>query len=162
MLNRNTATEMISQATPARWRLAGSTQAGGGNARDVGPWSGRPGGPEDRSMTTDDRISKLETKIRKLESQQTDLRKQLAEAQLDQWQGRIENLEVQMHLGAMEASDELTTLMNRLRGKWADARQQFEKSISTASSVGETVRTGLENAVEDLRRALLESRSKLP
>ena len=113
-------------------------------------------------MTTDDRISKLETKIRKLESQQTDLRKQLAEAQLDQWQGRIENLEVQMHLGAMEVSDELTTLMNRLRGKWADARQQFEKSISTASSVGETVRTGLENAVEDLRRALLESRSKLP
>ena len=112
-------------------------------------------------MTTDDRITKLETKIRKLEDRETDLRKQLAEAQLDQWQGRIENLEVQMHLGAMEANDELTALMNRVRARWADARQQFERGISTASSVGDTVRAGLENAVQDLRKALLESKSKL-
>ena len=112
-------------------------------------------------MSTEDRVAKLEAQITKLQAQQTDLRKQLAEAQLDQWQGRIEDLEVQMHLGAMEASDELTALMDRLRGKWADARRQFEKSIATASSVGDTVRTGLENAVEDLRKALLESRSKL-
>ncbi len=112
-------------------------------------------------MTTEDRITKLEAQIGKLQAAQADLRKQLARAQLDQWQGRIEDLEVQMHLGALEASDKLTTLMDQLRAKWADARRQIEESISTASSVADTVRAGLENAFGDLRKALLESRNKL-
>ena len=112
-------------------------------------------------MTTEDRIEKLEGQIDKLRAQQADLRKQLAKAQLDQWQGRIEDLEVQMHLAGVEASDKLTTLMDRLRDRWGDARRQFEASISTAASVADTVRTGLERAVEDLRKALLESKSKL-
>jgi len=112
-------------------------------------------------MTSDDRITGLEAQIRNLQAEQAELRKQLAKAQLDQWRGRIEDLEVQMHLGAMEASDKLTTLMHQLRDKWADARRQVEENISTASSVADTVRTGLENAFDDLRRALLEARNKL-
>jgi len=112
-------------------------------------------------MTTEDRIAKLEAQIGELQTQQADLRKQLARAQLDQWQGRIEDLELQVHLGAMEASDKLTTLMDQLRAKWADARRQIEDSIRTASSVADTVRTGLEKAFDDLRKALLESRNKL-
>jgi len=112
-------------------------------------------------MTTEDRIAKLEAQIGELHAQQTDLRKQLAKAQLDQWQGRIEDLELQVRLGAMEASDKLTALMDQLRAKWADARRQIEESITTASSVADTVRTGLEKAFDDLRKALLESRNKL-
>src|SRR5215469_12127682 len=112
-------------------------------------------------MTTEDRIAKLEAEIGTLHARQADLRKQLAEAQLDQWQGRVEDLEVQMHLGEMEASDKVTALMSRLRDRWADARRQFEQSITTASSVADTVRTGLENAIEDVRKALLESKRKL-
>ena len=54
-------------------------------------------------MTTEDRIAQLEDQLHQLQGQQADLRKQLAKAQLDQWQGRIEDLEVQMHLGAVEA-----------------------------------------------------------
>ena len=112
-------------------------------------------------MTTEDRIAELEAQLGKLHADLADLRKQLAKAQIDQWQGRIEDLEVQMHLGAMEASDRLTALMDRLRNQWADSRRQFEEGISTASSVGATVRAGLENAFEDLRKALLESKNKL-
>jgi hypothetical protein len=112
-------------------------------------------------MSNDDRIAKLEAEIDKLKRQQTDLRKKLAEAQLDQWQGRVEDLELQMHLGAMEASDKVTSLMDQLRGRWADSRRQFEDSIKTASSVAETVRNGLESAFGDLRKALLESKNKL-
>ena len=112
-------------------------------------------------MTTEDRIEKLEGEIGKLRAQQADLRKQLIKAQLDQWQGRIEDLEVQMHLGGMEASDKLTALMDHLRDRWADARRQFEASITTAASVADTVRTGLEKAVDDLRKALIESKSKM-
>jgi len=112
-------------------------------------------------MTTDDRITQLEDQIHKLHDQQAELRKQLAKAQLDQWQGRIEDLEVQMHLGAVEASDKTKAQLSKLRDRWADARRQFEESIKTASSVADTVRTGLEKAFDDLRQALLESKNKL-
>jgi gas vesicle protein len=112
-------------------------------------------------MTTEDRIAQLEHQLRELQGQQAELRKQLAKAQLDQWQGRVEDLEVQMHLGAVEASDKATAQLSKLRDRWADARRQFEESIKTASSVADTVRTGLVNAFDDLRKALLESKNKL-
>jgi hypothetical protein len=112
-------------------------------------------------MTTHEDIAKLQAQIDDLHAQQVDLRKQLARAQLDQWQARFEDLEVQMHLGAKEATDKATALMDQLRVKWADARRQFEESISTASSVADTARTGLEKAYQDLRTALLESKDKL-
>ena len=112
-------------------------------------------------MTNEDRITGLEAQIRKLQAEQAKLRKQLVRAQLDQWRGRIEDLEVQMHLGAMETSDQLTALTHQLRGKWADARRQFEENVSSASDVADTVRTGLENAFDNLRNALPEARNKL-
>ena len=112
-------------------------------------------------MTTEERIAKLEAQIDKLQAKQAELHKQLTKAQIDHWQGRLEDLEVQMHLGAMETSDKLTELMDQLRNRWADARRQFEDTISTASSVADTVRTGLENAFNEVRKALLESKRKL-
>ena len=112
-------------------------------------------------MTTEERIAQLEAQIDKLHAKQAELHKQFAKAQIDQWQGRIEDLELQMHAGAAEANDKLTALMDQLRSRWADARRQFEDAASTASSVADTVRTGLENAVNEVRKALLESKSKL-
>jgi hypothetical protein len=132
-----------------------------GLAGDLRLWSRHRPGPDARIMTTEDRIKELEAQVKKLQAQQTALRKQLTQAQIDQWQGRIEDLEVQMHLGAMEVSDQLTARMDKLREKWADARRQFEESIATASSVADTVRTGLKNALDDLRKAVLESKNKL-
>lgn len=128
-----------------------------------GPWSlARPHcGRDIRFMTTEERIAKLEAQIDKLQAKQAELHKQLAKAQIDQWQGRIEELEVQMHLGAMETTDTLTALMDQLRSKWADARRQFEDSASTASSVADTVRVGLENAFKEVRKALLDGKNKL-
>ena len=61
----------------------------------------------------------------------------------------------------MEAGDKATAQMKKLRDRWADARRQVEESIKTASSVADTVRTGLEKAFNDVRQALLESKSKL-
>jgi predicted nucleic acid-binding Zn-ribbon protein len=112
-------------------------------------------------MTTDERIAKLEAQIAKLQAKQAELHKQLTKAQIDQWQGRIEDLEVQMHLGAMETTDKLTALMDQLRNRWADARRQFEDAASTASSAADTVRAGLENAFTQVRKALLETKNKL-
>lgn len=112
-------------------------------------------------MTTEDRVTELERQIDELQAHQSDLRKQLAQAQLDQWRGRIEDLELQMHLAAMEANDKLTTLMSQLRDRWTDTKRRYEDSITTASSVADTMRTGLDKAIEDLRAALLESKAKL-
>ena len=112
-------------------------------------------------MTSEARIAKLEAQIDELSKKQADLNKRLTKAQLDQWRGRIEDLEVQLHLGAMESSDRLNALMAGLRSRWADARKQFEDRASTATSVADTVRTGLENAFAELRKALLETKSKL-
>jgi predicted nucleic acid-binding Zn-ribbon protein len=112
-------------------------------------------------MTTEERMAKLEAEIDKLQAKQAELHKQLAKTQIEAWQGRVEDLEVQLHLGAMEANERLTALMDQLRGKAADARRQFEGATSTASSVADTVRAGLESAFGEVRKALLESRSKL-
>lgn len=120
----------------------------------------RLGGKAER-MTTDDRVTELERQLGELKDQQADLRKQLAQAQLDQWRGRVEDLELQMHLGAMEASDKLTAVMSQLRATWTETRRRYEESITTASSVAGTMRTGLEKAFDDVRTALLESKAKL-
>lgn len=109
----------------------------------------------------DDRIAKLQEQIDSLHHQQAELRRQLAQAQLDQWQGRFEDLELQLHLGAKETSDKVSALTGQLRARWADARRQLEESISTASSVADTVRTGMEKAYADLRAALLDSRNQV-
>jgi predicted nuclease with TOPRIM domain len=112
-------------------------------------------------MNTEERVTQLEDQIHGVQDQLADLRKQLAKAELDHWRGRVEDLEVQMHLGAVEATDKATAQMHKLRDRWADARRQLEESARTASSVADTVRTGLEKAFDDLRSALLESKSKL-
>jgi chromosome segregation ATPase len=118
-------------------------------------------GPEAWFMATEDRITQLEDQIHELHDQQAEVRRQLAKAQLDQWQGRIKDLEVQMHLGAVEATDKAAAQMKKLRDRWADARRQLEESVKTASSVADTVRAGLEKAFDDVRQALLESKNKL-
>ena len=114
-----------------------------------------------RFMTTEEHLAQLQAQIDELHAKQAELHKEFAKAQIDQWQGRIEDLELQMHLGATEANDKLATVMDQLRSKWADARRQFEDATSTASSVADTVRTGLENAVADVRKAMLESKDKI-
>ena len=79
-------------------------------------------------MTTEEHITQLEHQLHELQGQQAELRKQLAKAQLDQWRGRIEDLEVQMHLGGVEASDKATAQMTKLRDRWADARRLSRKA----------------------------------
>lgn len=112
-------------------------------------------------MDTDSRIAGLEAQIEELKSKQDSLNRQLARAQRDQWQGRIEDLEVQVHLGAMEANDRAKARLEQLRSTWAEVRSQVDGASSTASEVGETLRNGLESAVRDLRKALLESKARI-
>ena len=70
-------------------------------------------------------------------AQQADLRKQLIKARIENWQGRIDDLEVQIHTGAVETSEKLTTKLDQLRSTWADTKKQWEATISTAASAGD-------------------------
>lgn len=112
-------------------------------------------------MDSNDRIARLERQIDDLTAQQAILNRQLLLAQRDQWQGRIDDLEVQFHLGAMEANDRAAALLEVLRTRWAEVRAQLDEVSSTATGVGDTLRTGLESAVRDLRTALLESKARI-
>ncbi len=112
-------------------------------------------------MDRDDRIARLETQIDELRSKQDVLNRQLVEAQRDQWQNRIEDLEVQFHLGAMEANARARGLLDEVHSRWDATRSQVDEAASTASGVRDTMRRGLESAVQDLRKALLESRAKI-
>ena len=112
-------------------------------------------------MDSDDRITRLEQQIDDLRTQQAVLNRQLLLAQRDQWQGRIDDLEVQFPLGAMEANDRATALLQALRTRWAEVRAQLDDVSATATGVGESMRTGLESAVRDLRTALLESKARI-
>jgi multidrug resistance efflux pump len=112
-------------------------------------------------MTTDDRIARLEAQIERLEAQQEHLRKQLTQAQLDQWYARIEDLEVQMHLGAMETTDRVSSLVQQLRARWAEAKAQVDGAASAASEVVDGARGGIERAIQELREALLDTTKRI-
>ena len=111
-------------------------------------------------MTENERITKLEAQIERLEARQSELYDQLADARLDQWKGRLEDLEVQARLGAMETNDRVAALMEKARDRWDEARKQLSGATAAATEVVETVRSGFENAIDELRRALLDAKEQ--
>jgi predicted nucleic acid-binding Zn-ribbon protein len=111
-------------------------------------------------MTDDDRIAQLQAQIDRLEARQSELYEKLAEARLDQWKGRLEDLEVQVHLGAMDTNDRVNALVEKARERWNEAKSKLGGATSAASDVGETVRKGVESAVEDVRKALLDAKTQ--
>ena len=112
------------------------------------------------TMTETERIKKLEDQMNALEKQQMDLANELAQARLDQWKGRLEDLEVQAHLGAMDTNDRVAALTQKARDRWDDARKQVSGASATAADVWETVRGGVENAIGDLRKALFDAKTQ--
>ena len=109
-------------------------------------------------MTTPAEISVLEGRIEELEAQQAALRRQLAQAEMDQWEGRIDDLEVQLHLGARELADRVGPLVETLRNRWLDAKEQAVLNSSAASDAVDALRAGLEQAMKDIRTAILEAK----
>ena len=109
-------------------------------------------------ITSDERIAKLEAHIDKLETEQRKLRERLTQAQIEQWQGRIEDIEVQSHLASLEAQDRLGPLRDDLRNQWLDVKTQLGHSKDTASDVIDTLRESVEAAIKALRDAVLDTR----
>ncbi len=112
-------------------------------------------------MTKRERIEHLEHQISTLRAEQTKLLREQTRFEMDLWQGRVDDLEVQVHLAAMEAQEKLQPKLDQLRITWDDARGQITTAGTTATDVAATMRSGLEKAVRDIRKALLDSKSKI-
>jgi hypothetical protein len=109
-------------------------------------------------MSEDQNTAALEKRIAELEQEQDRLRDALAEAQLEQWEGRVDDLEVQLHLGGMELRDRLEPIVQSIRDQLEETRSRVADGASSASEAAATIRDGVEKAWRDLRTALLEAK----
>lgn len=112
-------------------------------------------------MSEKDRIEGLEQQVERLQQELADVRRRLTSAELDLWRGRIDDLEVQARLGSMSVQDRLLPVVEELRDTWLDARARVADGADTASEVGERLRKGLEQAMEDIRAALRDTRTSI-
>jgi membrane protein involved in colicin uptake len=112
-------------------------------------------------MSTEDRIKRLQAQIEVLQAKQADLNKQLVQAEVERWQGRIDDIELQIHLGAMETNDRVRELLDQLRRRWTDAKAQIEGTTSAAGEGVDQVRASLQTAYKDIRQVLLDTKSKI-
>lgn len=108
-------------------------------------------------MGEQDRIGGLEQQIEDLKAQLADVRRRLVSAELDQWRGRIDDLELQTRLGSMGVQDRLMPVVEQLRDLWLDARERTGDGVDTASEVTGRLREGLESAFKDLRDAVADA-----
>lgn len=109
-------------------------------------------------MTTEERIARLEAQLERLETREAELRAQLMRAQLDQWYARIEDLEVQAHLGAMETNDRVLALVGQLRSRWDEAKSQLDGATASAADLVDSMRNGIESLLKDARRVLMDAK----
>lgn len=109
-------------------------------------------------MTDEHDVERLEGRIGELEAQQDALRDQLQRAQLEQWEGRIDDLEVQIHLGTLEIGDRVDPLLETLRNRWLDAKNALNDGASTTGDVLDALRNGLDQAMRDVRTAILDAK----
>jgi hypothetical protein len=110
-------------------------------------------------MTENTKTADLEARINDLEDQLEVLHEQLRQAELEVWQGRVDDLEVQVHLASLDVQDQLDPLLETLRNRWLDAREQAERAGSTAGDTLDVLRRGMEQAVRDVRQAIIDARS---
>jgi hypothetical protein len=103
----------------------------------------------------------LEARLHALEAQLDDLRRRLAESELDDWKARIDHLEVQAHLAQLEADGHLAPMLDQMRNRYLDARSQFDRAGSAAGGAVTTVADGVRNAAKDLGDALADAVKKI-
>jgi hypothetical protein len=109
-------------------------------------------------MSSEQTIKELRDRIDELEREQDDLRESVATVQLEQWEGRLEDLEVQARLGSMELRDRIEPILERGRSQLTEARTALNGGASTASEAAAAARAGIEQAWADLRSAFADVR----
>ena len=114
---------------------------------------------DDRTTTgtTEDQAATRE-RIDALQAEIVGLRMELARTRIEQWAGRLDDLELQYHLGRMEADERLAAALADVRHRIARARSRAETRGEAAEEAGEAVASGVEHAFADLRQAMVRAR----
>lgn len=97
-------------------------------------------------------------RIEELQAEIIGLRVELARTRIEQWAGRLDDLELQYHLGRMEADERRGTALADVRHRIARARQRAESRGEAAEEAVEAVTSGVEHAFADLREAMVRAR----
>lgn len=112
-------------------------------------------------MTNGTDTKTLEHRVADLENQVSQLNMELLGTQLDDWKARIDQLEVQAHLGQLEARQQITPLVDQLRNRWLDAREAVANTQDAAGDALSTLRDGVRSAMKDLSDAFDEAVQRL-
>jgi molecular chaperone GrpE (heat shock protein) len=110
-------------------------------------------------MGDQDRIGGLEQQIEDLKSQLADVRRRLVSAEFDQWRSRLDDLELQAHLGSLNVQDRVLPAVEQLRNLLLDARERAGDGVDTAGEVTSRLREGVESAYRELRDAVSDAAS---
>ena len=97
-------------------------------------------------------------RIDTLQAEIVGLRIELARTRIEQWAGRLDDLELQYHLGRMEADERLAAALADVRHRIATARARAESRGEAAEEAVEAVTSGVEHAFADLRQAMVRAR----
>lgn len=112
-------------------------------------------------MTTDERVSTLESHLNEIRTSEADLRRQLRQARVDHWQDRIDDLEFQVHLGVVDGSERLTQATKTLHSTWDQARAELLDASSDAAAAAETLGARVRGAYEDVRTSLVDAKNTM-
>ncbi|MGL5826181.1 MAG: hypothetical protein ACRCYU_15415 [Nocardioides sp.] len=111
-------------------------------------------------MTDHERIANLEAQLAKLRTEQAELLRHQARVEVDLWEGRLDDLELQAHLAAMEAEQRLRPALDKARNTWEEARDQLAEVGATAGGLADSVRAELARAVAEVRRVIVDGRKR--
>ena len=109
-----------------------------------------------KGTTTDETATR--ERIDALQAEIVGLRMELARTRIEQWAGRLDDLELQYHLGRMEADERLAATLADVRHRIAKARARVENRGEAAEEAVEAVTSGVEHAFDDLRQAMVRAR----
>lgn len=112
-------------------------------------------------MSEDRSVTDLEARIQDLEKQLDSVREELKQTRLEQWEGRIDDLEVQAHLGSMELNERMAPIVEAMRNRWLDAKAQLDSASTNAGEAFEALRKGLEQSVRDIKEAVAAAKSSV-
>lgn len=101
-----------------------------------------------------DRLDVLERQVGELREELARVNRELVESQLEAWRSRVEDLELQAHLARMDATDEVTSVLSVLRERWVEARDQVLSAGAPAGEALDSLRSGVEQALDEVRSAL--------
>jgi hypothetical protein len=110
-------------------------------------------------MSDQPTIEELKARIDELESEQGKLRDDLSRAQMDEWEGRLDDVGLQVHLGTMDLRDRIDPILEQARNQIAEARSRIDDGSETTADAVAAIRGGFEQAWADLREALSDARS---